>query len=136
MSTEARLPSARRDWLGIACSGLCVIHCLTPLLLALAGSSLAGLALFRDETLHRMLLVLVPFVALWSLGPSLRLHHRRLPLVLASLGVMLLAGALLFGEAAEKPLSIAGGLLMIAAHAYNRSLLLRQTRAVVVRAEG
>lgn len=129
MSAEEALASGRRDWLGIACSGACVVHCSAPLLLALTGSSLAGLAIFRDETLHRALLILVPLVALWSLGPSLRAHHRSTPLALAGLGVTLLAGAVLLGEDLEKPFSIVGGLFMIVAHAHNRGLLRRSLPA-------
>lgn len=125
MNAEAALPRGRRDWLGIVCSGLCVVHCLAPLLLALAGSSLAGLAVFRDESLHRALLVLVPLVAFWSLGPSWRVHHRHEPAAVAGLGLTLLLGAALLGEAVEKPLSVAAGLLMIAAHLHNRALLRR-----------
>lgn len=134
VNAESPVPPARRDWLGIACSGLCVVHCLAPLLLALAGSSLAGLALFRDESLHRALLVLVPVVALWSLAPSLRVHHRREPFAVAGLGFSLLLGAALLGEAVEKPLSIAGGLVMIAAHVRNRALLRRGPQESTVQA--
>jgi hypothetical protein len=128
VSPESAVPPARRDWLGIACSGLCVLHCLAPLLLTLAGTSLAGLALFRDESLHRVLLVLVPAVAIWSLAPSLRVHHRRGPFALAGLGVTLLLGAAMLGEVVEKPLSIAGGLFMIAAHVHNRAVLREGSR--------
>lgn len=124
-STHPAPRKAVGDWFGMACSGLCVIHCLAPLLLALAGSSLAGLTLFRDETLHRVLVVLVPVVALWSLGPSLRVHHRRAPAALAVLGVAMLVAAMLLGKAFETPLSIGGGLVMIAAHVHNRALLRR-----------
>jgi hypothetical protein len=125
MSAEEASASARRDWLGMACSGVCVIHCAAPLLLTLAGSSLASLALFRDETLHWGLLILVPLIAVWSLAPSLRLHQCRAPLLLAGLGVSLLCCAATLGETAEKSLSIVGGLLVIVAHAHNRLLLRR-----------
>jgi hypothetical protein len=124
MNAELPVPAARRDWLGIACSGLCVIHCAAPLLLAFFGSSLAAFALFGAEWLHVLLVLLVPAIALWSLLPSLRRHGRRAPVVLAAAGVPLLVAAVILGHALEAPLSIAGGLVMISAHALNRHYLL------------
>ncbi|MHA7815138.1 MAG: MerC domain-containing protein [Pseudohaliea sp.] len=123
MSGELPVAPSRRDWLGIGCSGLCIIHCAAPLLLAFFGSSLAGLALFGEEWLHYLLLLLVPAIALWSLLPSRRVHGRIEPLVLAGVGLPLLVSAVVLGHELEAPLSIAGGLFMLVAHALNRHWL-------------
>jgi len=87
------------------------------------GGSLADTALFGEEWVHLLLLVLVPGIAVWSLVPSLARHGRKLPLALAFAGVPLLALAVVVGGAAEAPLSIAGGLAMITAHTLNRRFL-------------
>ncbi|MEM0953412.1 MAG: MerC domain-containing protein [Pseudomonadota bacterium] len=123
MNSELPDADSRRDWLGIACSSLCVLHCVAPVVLAVTGSSLAGLAIFGGEWLHYVLLVLVPAIALWSLLPSF-LHHRRWPpLLLAGVGIPLLLLTLVMDESAEVPLSVTGGLLLIAAHGVNWRLL-------------
>lgn len=114
---------SRRDWFGIGCSGLCIVHCAAPLLLAFFGSSLAGLAVFGGERLHYLLVPLVPAIALWSLLPSLKLHGRRSPLVLAGVGCPLLVAAIVLGHEFEAPLSIVGGLFMLVAHGLNRHWL-------------
>ena len=124
VSAELPVARSRRDWFGIGCSGLCIIHCAAPLVLAFFGSSLAGLALFGEEWLHYLLLALVPAIALWSLLPSLRLHGRKSPLLLACVGFPLLVAAVVFGHELEAPLSIAGGVFMLVAHLLNRHWLL------------
>mgnify|MGYP006288009899 FL=1 len=124
VAVDPQAAGARRDWLGIGCSGLCVVHCAAPLLLALSGSSLAGIALFAEEWLHGLLVLLVPAIALWSLLPARQRHRRQLPLALAAAGVSLLVVAVRLGHGLEAPLSIAGGLVMIVAHAINRRYLL------------
>lgn len=115
--------ATQRDWLGVGCSALCVLHCGTPLLFAVFGGSVAGVALFNGEWVHSMLLVVVPGIALWSLLPSFRRHGKRTPLLLAGVGMPLLAVAMVFGGNTEAVLSIAGALVMMAAHAMNRRLL-------------
>lgn len=124
MSPEQRRRHADRDWFGIGCSGLCMVHCAAPLLIVAFGGSLAGSALFGGEWFHLALLVLVPAIACWSFLPSLRVHRRRLPLALAAAGVALLLAAVTTPGASEAGLSIAGGALMITAHALNRRHLL------------
>ena len=126
MSTEPPTPANRRDWLGIVFSSLCVVHCLAPLVLALTGGSIAGLALFEDEWVHKALLVLVPAIALWSLLPSFSHHRQPLPLILAAIGIPLLFLAVAMGEAAETPLTVAGGLTVVVAHALNWRWLSQQ----------
>jgi hypothetical protein len=124
MSAELPAVAGQRDWFGIGCSALCVIHCAAPLVLAVSGGSLAGIALLGGEWLHLPLLLLVPAIAVWSLLPAHRRHGRRAPVLLALLGVPLLFLAVVLGGAAEPALSITGGLVMIAAHALNRHYLL------------
>ena len=119
VGAESAPVAAHRDRIGMVCSGLCLVHCLAPVLLTLFGSSLTGLALFGNENLHLLLLVAVAAVAAWSLLPAYRVHRRWLPSLLALPGVSLLLSAVLLGGAAEVSLTVAGGMLMVVAHAVN-----------------
>ncbi len=108
------------DASAVLLSGLCLVHCLIlPLLVAL--SPIFGLWA-RQEWVHVLLAAMaVPLSAgaLWS-------AHRRRPLpsalsALALLGLAcLLAGAAEWlGPGSETPVTVAGGLLLAAAHAWN-----------------
>jgi len=119
VSAEAPAAAPHRDWAGIACSGLCLAHCLAPFLLTLLGGSVTGLAWLGSEDLHVLLLVVVPGVAAWSLVPAYRRHRRRLPFLLAVLGCSLLLLAVLLGGSTEVLLTLAGGVVVVFAHAIN-----------------
>lgn len=110
------------DVMGQVLSAICAVHCVsTPLVLTLApaaGSVFGGA--------HPVLLVLVIAVALWAFVPGYRCHHSRRVLVMAVLGVSLLATAA-FGFHDSLPLETALSLMgagsMMGAHWLNRRLL-------------
>lgn len=106
------------DRWAIAVSGLCVVHCLAiPLTLVLMPSVSAGLA--EDQTLtHWLLLALalpISALALWS---GHRQHPSTLTLGLGLAGLVLLTLGVShwLGERLEIPLTVAGGVGLIAAH--------------------
>jgi hypothetical protein len=82
--------------------------------------------LFGEEWLHSVLLVLVAVVALWSLLPAFLSHRHRAPLVLAAIGVPLLLMGVMYGGAAEAPLTITGGFVLMLAHGLNWRCLASQ----------
>lgn len=114
------MSTTQRDWLGILCSSICVLQCVAPLLFAVFGMSLANGALFGVEEFHVLMLTVVLTIAIWSLLPGYRRHRRRRSQLFALAGVLLLFLAIMISGAADVPLTILGGVLMIAAHALNR----------------
>lgn len=118
----------------MVCSGVCVVQCAAPLLLAFFGGSLAGVTFLGNEDFHLLLLAVVPAIAVWSLVPGYRRHLRRRPLAFAVIGILLLFLGVIIAGSAEVPLTIAGGLLMIVAHAINRQGVLgAKVRGVATR---
>lgn len=106
------------DRWAIVVSGVCVVHCLAiPLTLVLMPSVSAGLA--EDQTLTHWLLlaVAVPIsaVALWT---GHRQHPSWLTLGLGLTGLILLTLGVShwLGERLEIPLTVVGGIGLIAAH--------------------
>ncbi|OBP13887.1 MerC mercury resistance protein [Rheinheimera sp. SA_1] len=112
-----------KDFLGVCLSGLCILHCLlTPLLLALGGVGAIGVW-FESAWVHYLLLAPICLVLVWSL-PLAWIKHRNLsPLLLGASGFSVLLLSLFVPEAIEPMLAIAGGLVLIAAHLFNRHLL-------------
>jgi hypothetical protein len=118
-----------KDWLGVCFSGLCIVHCiLTPLLLAISGTSLVG-AWFGADWVHYVLLAPVSVALLWSLPPSFAKHRNIKPLLYSALGFSLLLTSLALPQSAEQWLAIGGGIALIAAHLMNRFLLRQYTSA-------
>jgi len=106
---------------GIAASTLCLVHCLAMPLLLLALPALGWAA---GEHTHKALIGVALAAALLSLGPGY-LAHRRLPvLLLGCAGLAALAAAAFvvgprYGESAETALSVAGAIVLCAAHLRN-----------------
>lgn len=114
------------DKLGMAGSGLCLIHCLAIPVVAGALPSL-GIAFLADESVHEILAFFLIALAGLAFIPGYRRHRNRhvVMLMAAGLGLILFAT---WGNAwidlhgvGETVLSIAGSLLLIWAHYRNHS---------------
>ena len=109
------------DGAAVGLSALCLIHCLA---LPLVVAGLPFLAQFAEGHLHAQMLVIVLPLSIIALGLGFR-HHRNGRIIAAGVvGMLLLAiGATLahehWGLAADRTFTIAGALILAAAHFYN-----------------
>lgn len=125
-----------KDNLAVACSGLCLLHCLLlPILLAM-GVTGALTSMMASELFHILILVPVVGLALFSLPRSYFQHDSSLPMIYAGLGITGLISSLMVSEAYELWLTIPSALLVIWAHMWNRWLLIRQDLQWAVQADG
>jgi len=106
-------PPGWLDWMAVAMSGLCLVHCLALPLLLVSLPALGVLA--NGDKTHWVLLALALPVSLWALG---RGRAGPLPLLIGAtgLGLMTLAVAMFEGRAADRWLTVAGVLLVAVAH--------------------
>lgn len=111
------------DAAGIFASILCLIHCLAlPLVLAM----LPALGWAEDEWLHELLVGVAMVATLLALVPGFATHRRVSVLLMGIGGLACLAAAVFlvgphFGEVAETALTVAGAVLLCAAHLRNRA---------------
>lgn len=105
------------DAVGIAMSGLCLVHCLLlPLLVAVTPT----ISVVAGEGVHQMLLLVLVPPLLLALVRGRRRHGRDAAAALLLTGLALLvAGAFLGIEDWEVPLTVAGSLAVIIGHALN-----------------
>jgi hypothetical protein len=109
-------PGSRLDLFGTCLSLMCLAHCaILPLLPLL----LAGLPWLANEQLHLGLLALIMPVALISFFRGTRRHGHKSVLVSGAAALVLLLSGPVAGEALEKPLTIAGSLMLCGAHLKN-----------------
>lgn len=104
-------------------SSLCLLHCLGMPLLMVASPILGTGS--QEDGLHRLLAVVVTILAAMALLPGFVVHRQWRILALGVSGWLGFLCATLFigprfGESAEMSASVAGGLLLFAAHAGNR----------------
>lgn len=114
------------DKLGVAGSGLCLLHCLALPVLVGALPSL-GLVFLADEMVHEILAFLLIGLAALAFVPGYRRHGDKRVLVLMAIGL----GLILFATwgsavidlhgAGETIVSVAGSLFLISAHFLNHS---------------
>lgn len=117
----------RVDGVAAALSSLCLVHCLLlPLGLGLAPvvAALGPLDHHGPAWLHWALLALAAPVSVFALWRGIAVHGDARPAQLATLGFLLMAGGALAHEAgpAEQLLTVAGGLVVAAAHWRNWQL--------------
>jgi hypothetical protein len=110
----------KKDPLGAACSGLCIIHCLGLPILAATSMSFTGLAYLSSESTHFGLNVAVLIIALWSFTAGWRNHKMILPSLLAFTGTGLMTIAAIVPENNEIYWVIASGVSFISGHLINR----------------
>jgi len=114
------------DRLGIALSLVCLVHCLV-LPVAIVALPLVAAQWLDTGIFHTALaLVLLP-VALLAVVPGLRMHGRISVAAAMAAGLSLLSTAAFAGEDLlshqwQIGLTIAGGAILVAAHAVNLSL--------------
>jgi hypothetical protein len=112
------------DGAGMAVSGLCVLHCVLPPVLAGVLPAAGWRTCCEDRTTHWWFLGGAAATGLLAFGPAAWKHRR-----LGPLGLALVAYALLFAAASlpfrwlprpwEPLLPISGGVLLILAHGLN-----------------
>ena len=111
------------DQVAIALSAVCIVHCLAvPVLVALLP--FAALSFQDSEHFHGLMLWLVVPTSLVGFVLGYRLHRRTGLIALGAVGITILAAAAVYGhdswsESLEVTLSVAGSLLLAAAHWLN-----------------
>jgi hypothetical protein len=111
------------DQVAIVLSAICIVHCLAvPVLVALLP--LAALSFGDSQHFHGLMLWLVVPTSLLGFVLGYRLHRRAGLVALGFVGIVVLAAAAVYGheswsEALEVTLSVAGSLLLAAAHWLN-----------------
>lgn len=112
-----------KDSVAIACSGLCLGHCLlTPALIAMGSFGMFA-SILESGIVHQLLWAPVVCLAIASLPFSFRRHLRWPPLWLGTLGGAFLIGSSTAPEHLETVFAIPAGLLLIGAHLLNRRYL-------------
>lgn len=112
-----------RDLVAAYISGLCIVHCLcTPILLALGSVGVLGHYL-EAEWIHYVLITPILLLVGWSLPSSRALHQQQAPLLLGLTGAALMLLSLWVPAPLEPWLAVSAGILLMAAHLFNRHLL-------------
>jgi hypothetical protein len=114
------------DKLGVAGSGLCLIHCLAlPVMVGVLPG--LGIAFLADEIVHQILACLLIAVAALAFIPGYRRHRDKRVLLLMGGGLGLILFATWGSErfdlhgSGETFISVAGSVLLIGAHLLNHS---------------
>ncbi|WDF72838.1 MerC domain-containing protein [Novosphingobium sp. KACC 22771] len=109
---------ARLDRLGVALSALCLVHCVSGVVLV--GLLGVGGGVLLDPHVHEYGLMLAIAIGALGLGFGLARHGRREPLVLGSIGLVLMAGGLAVPHGLpEIAMTIPGVILLAFAHIRN-----------------
>ncbi|MEM6798142.1 MAG: MerC domain-containing protein [Planctomycetota bacterium] len=96
---EQAPPGAWSDWVGMAASIGCAIHCAAmPFVIAYLPA--LGLSFLADEAFHKWMAVGCFIVALTAFIPGVRKHRRLSPVIIASVGLVMITVAA-FGFAGE-----------------------------------
>lgn len=117
---SASRPSLRRrlDQLGIGLAGLCALHCMITMVVV-SALGLGGHFLL-EENIHRIGLVLAVGVAAVAIGWGVLRHRRMLPFVVAMMGLVLMAAALVVEHGSnELLLTLAGVSIVSLGHVLN-----------------
>lgn len=110
------------DRIAMGLSGLCVVHCVTSVVVVTILASAGGLLL--HPMLHEVGLALATLLALIGLGRGIFIHRRRAPALVGLLGLCAMTAALVGPHGmAEAVLTVAGVSLVALGHGLNRRAL-------------
>ncbi|HEX8443118.1 MAG TPA: MerC domain-containing protein [Allosphingosinicella sp.] len=107
------------DRVGIALSGLCVVHCLTSAIMLAVLASAGGILV--DHRIHAIGLVLAIVLGMVALGRGIVEHGFMMPAAIGGLGLGVMAGALtLPHDSGEVVYTIVGVAILALGHDLNR----------------
>ena len=107
------------DRLGIALSGLCLVHCLASAVFVAMLASAGGMLL--DPLIHEVGMMLALALGVLALGRGIVEHGFMMPAAVGGLGLGVMAGALMLPHDAGGTLySIIGVLILALGHDLNR----------------
>jgi hypothetical protein len=107
------------DRLGIALSGLCVVHCLTSAVLLAVLASAGGMLV--DHRIHEVGLLLAIALGALALGRGVVEHGFMMPAAIGGLGLGVMAGALTLPHTGgEVVYTILGVAILALGHDLNR----------------
>jgi hypothetical protein len=107
------------DRLGIALSGLCLVHCIASAVLVAVLASAGGALL--DHRIHAVGLVLAILLGLVALGRGIAEHGFMMPAAIGGLGLGVMCGALtLPHDSGEVLYTLAGVAILALGHDLNR----------------
>lgn len=107
------------DRLGIAVSGLCVVHCLTSAILLAVLASAGGMLV--DHRIHEVGLVFAILLGVVALGRGIVDHGFMMPSAIGGLGLGVMSGALsLPHDSNEVVYTILGVAILALGHDLNR----------------
>ncbi len=122
---DLRVGSVRTiaDWLGIAASTVCAMHCVLIPTLLVTGTVLPA-TMLGDESFHKAMLWMILPAAIVAFGIGCWRHKDRWVLALGMIGLtgMVLAVAVLHdivGEVGERIVTVAAAAILVAAHYRN-----------------
>ncbi len=108
----------RMDRVGITLSGLCLLHCVAGLLLVTV-LGIGGQWLLAP-VIHRIGLALAIAVGLLTIGVGVLRHGQLPPLIVGTIGLLLMGGGLFVEHGMEEAvLTISGVVLLAVAHILN-----------------
>ncbi|MFV0645114.1 MAG: MerC domain-containing protein [Sphingomonadaceae bacterium] len=119
----ALIPDMRRrlDRLGLVLSGLCALHCVVSLLLISAIGF--GSQWFLSPDIHRYGLAAAVITAAGAIGWGMLRHRRRLPMLVASIGLAFMCAALLVEHGVQEAiLTLIGVAIVSTGHILNLRL--------------
>ena len=90
--TLANGHSSVSDWLGIAASVGCAIHC-AAMPFVIAFLPMLGLSFLADESFHKVMVGVCSLLVLLAFVPGWRVHRKWLPTGIAMAGLTLIAAA-------------------------------------------
>ncbi|MDJ0750024.1 MAG: MerC domain-containing protein [Woeseiaceae bacterium] len=111
------------DWLGIAASTACAVHCIVIPTLLITGTVLPA-TMFADESFHLAMLSVILPAAIVAFGIGCWRHKDRRVLTLGAIGLtgIVLAATVLHdiaGETGERAVTVISAAILIAAHYRN-----------------
>ena len=107
------------DRMGIALSGLCVVHCVASAVWVAMLASAGGVLL--DPMVHEVGLMLALVLGIFGLGRGVLDHGFMMPAAIGSLGLGMMAGALTLGhEGGGTIYAVVGVLILALGHDLNR----------------